>query len=78
MADDEREPDGPLKPRRCAGPERSSGTIGCALRAWAATKAASAATATAKAASTFGAPKPTAPASIAPYVSPLIAITAVI
>src|SRR5687768_7148000 len=56
---------------------RSSGIIGCAPRAWATTKAASASTATRKAVTTCGAAKPTAPASIAPYVSPPIARTAV-
>ena len=34
--------------------------------------------ATPKEASTFGSVKPSAPASIAPYVSPLIAVTAAI
>src|SRR6516225_10245289 len=56
---------------------RSSGAIGCAPRACAATKPASATAAITKAATTRGAAKPAAPASIAPYVSPPIAITAV-
>ena len=45
---------------------RSSGTIGCAPRAWVTTNAASAATATTNAATTRGAVKPAAPASMAP------------
>ena len=57
--------------------KRSRGTIGCAPRAWEVKKAASATTATTNAATTRGAVNPSAPASIAPYVSPPIARMAV-
>lgn len=52
--------------------------MGCLPRAWDVRNTISARTARPSAISTLGAPKPSAPASITPYVSPLMATTAAI